>query len=676
MRRDRSAPLPAGLTIDLPIAEFTLHSDRDVAWAAQRARLLGSLANVSQKQRSALGKAVTQIAHNAVVHGGGGTITFALVRLDGRPAIEVAVRDQGRGIDDVPGCLARAEERQSGLHLARRLTQHFALVSRGHGVTAELRLEVPAAEGLERLAATEWGTALAIRTSQGALNQSQRRISELAGRLEHLQQRGASIEEQLQQVKSLNETLELLALVASKTVNAVVIMDASGSIEWVNEGFERMTGFAAAEVTGQRLAELLKVAEGESEVGEGLQQAIDSGHGVSLDVKHIRKDGQAYWASLSLTPAFDEAGRAARWICIANDVSGRREAQEELRKARDLAEAASRTKSMFLANISHEIRTPMNAVIGMTQLALDTDLSAEQREYLTAVEASAASLLRLLNDLLDLSKIEAGKIEMDPAPFLLSRLLSQTLGPLVLQARRKGVELTWHVAEEVPAVLVGDETRMQQLLVNLVSNAVKFTAAGEVRVDVESQWQADGNIGLVCSVRDTGIGISADKLESIFEAFTQADASTARHYGGTGLGLAICAHLIELMGGRIWVESRVGEGSCFRFSIRLEIGRPEAVELLGGETAAPSRRLRVLVADDNPANRLLAERILQNAGIKSSRSPTGVRRWRQPAGSDSTSPCWMCRCPSWTGFRPRPSCASASATRASDCRWWPSRPPP
>jgi two-component system, sensor histidine kinase and response regulator len=334
--------------------------------------------------------------------------------------------------------------------------------------------------------------------------------------------------------------------------------------------------------------------------------------------RYVQPDGRIVWADVELSLLQNTPGKPQFVLGTAVDITERKQAEIELQRAKEAAEAASEAKSTFLATMSHEIRTPMNGILGMTELVMDTDLTTEQREHLGLVRLSAESLLSIINDVLDFSKIEAGKIEIEAIPFDLRESLGETMQSLSIRAHQKGLELIYDVQPEVPEALVGDPGRIRQILVNLVGNAIKFTSHGEIFIHVAEESRDNAAACLHFTVRDTGIGIAKEKQEHVFEAFSQADGSMARKYGGTGLGLTICMRLVKMMAGKIWVESQPGQGSTFHFTLQLAVqdstARPEPIE------ARQLRDLHALIVDDNLTNRKVLAGMLIRWGMK----PTAV----------------------------------------------------
>lgn len=345
---------------------------------------------------------------------------------------------------------------------------------------------------------------------------------------------------------------------------------------------------------------------------EDEQRVIRTGKAeIDRDEMGLDPQGNTSWVLTTQVPLRDKDGRVTGLVGIGHDITELKKIQAEMQRAREVAEAASRAKSEFLANMSHEIRTPLNGIMGMTDLALETALDREQKEYLETVKVSADSLLTVINDILDFSKIEAGRMDLEHVDFDLRDSLESALKTLAVRADEKGLELLCEMAPEVPEVARGDITRLRQVLLNLVGNAIKFTNEGEIAVKVRQGARDGRELALHFTVSDTGIGIPKDKLEMIFDPFAQADSSTTRKYGGTGLGLTISSRLVRMMGGQIWVESEEGRGSHFHFTVRLQIADQKEIKL--GNPAPPEmlRGVRVLVVDDNRTNLRILEGMLK-----------------------------------------------------------------
>jgi len=510
---------------------------------------------------------------------------YGITLLDGEEEIYRHAEDQGQG-----------------------WTQEMALDLYGRS----WRLQVAAAPRLmrEQSALPEWvlgvGAVLAL----------------LLGLSAHLAQTARARAQRIEAAsRALQESEARLRAVVDGAYDSFIAMDAGGRVvEW-NPQASSTFGWSRQEALGRLLTETIIPPQYRQAHQRGLERFLTTGEGPVLnkriEIAALRRDGREFPVELTIVPI--RWGESHIFSAFLHDITERQQAEEELRRAKEAAELASRAKSEFLANMSHEIRTPLNAVIGMSQLLGNTDLTFTQREYLEALASSADLLLDLINDILDLSKIEAGKLALEAVDFDLRRSVDRVMRTLAQQAHHKGLELACRVGPEIPHRLIGDPIRLRQVLVNLVGNAIKFTEKGEVVVRVEGASLDAEALELHARVQDTGIGIPRAKQQQIFEAFTQADASTTRRYGGTGLGLSISSHLVRMMGGRIWVESEEGQGSTFHFTARLGVQKGAAAPL-------PSRRLaglRVLVVDDHATNRRILEEALQGWGMAPAAAGSG-----------------------------------------------------
>ncbi|MEM1134402.1 MAG: ATP-binding protein [Bacteroidota bacterium] len=418
-------------------------------------------------------------------------------------------------------------------------------------------------------------------------------------------------------LKRNQEELEKMALIANKTDNAVVICNELGKIEWVNASFERITEYTLNEVIGQKPGEVLQGKDTNLETVSFMSEKLKKGQGFTTDVINYTKSGKQYWIRLEVQPIRNMNGEVIKFIAIESDISQKKENEEMLKIAKDKAEKAAQVKQEFLSTISHEIRTPMNAVVGLTQLLLNTNPKSSQMENLKALKFSANTLLALINDILDLSKIESGKIAFEKTEIVFKDIFQGLEKSLGVIADKKDISLSCTLSEKIPHVLIGDQTRLNQVLTNLINNAIKFTEEGGVTVKAEVEQISEKAVQLLFTVTDTGIGIPEDKLEVIFERFSQAQSNTTRLYGGTGLGLSISRQLIELQGGEISVESKVGSGTTFSFSLSFELS-DHNVEANNPSLISTEKHtiedLHVLLVDDHEMNQLVAQQFLENWG--------------------------------------------------------------
>ncbi|EBA14614.1 sensory box sensor histidine kinase/response regulator [Roseobacter sp. SK209-2-6] len=419
-----------------------------------------------------------------------------------------------------------------------------------------------------------------------------------------------------------------LALVARHANDSILMIDKTGRTEWVNKAFTKTTGYSFKEVYGQDLGLLLNHPDTDPVAVKTINEGRARGESFRVELLNKRKDGQAIWVETIQVPILGADGTLQSYIAIERDVTQAKEHADHLEEARAAAEEGARAKAEFLANMSHEIRTPMNGVMGMAQLLEETELDEDQRLYTDTILSSARTLLALINDILDLSKLDAGKIELNPTDFDPGLLFEDTLRLMRVQAEAKELELTYEPQADLPTRLRGDDNRIKQILINLIGNAVKFTDEGKVMIALASEELPDGRAMIRFSVKDTGVGIAEDKLSGIFERFTQADAAINRRYGGSGLGLSISRHLVNLMEGEISVASKPGQGSCFTVVLPLEQVEPaeEVVESppLEESDLSSLAGLRLLVAEDNRVNRLLVEKFLKQAPIQTAYAENGA----------------------------------------------------
>ena len=398
--------------------------------------------------------------------------------------------------------------------------------------------------------------------------------------------------------EALRESEDRYRTLAESAQDAIFILDREGSFQYVNNFGLTQLGLTSEEVIGKTVRQIFLTEVAEKQM-LALQAVLESGKTFSHEVKLTLPQGDR-WSDAMLIPLLGQSGEVRSVMGIARDITERKRAEEQLTEAKEAADAATRAKGEFLASMSHEIRTPLNGVIGMLNLLLKGGLNEVQREYIQIANSSAESLLTIINDILDFSKIEAGKLLFEPVPFDLFRIVEDVVDMLAMKGREKGIDFMVQYEPDVPRRFIGDPSRIRQVLVNLVNNAIKFTEQGHVLIGVSSKERRDDEAVLRIVVEDTGIGIPSDRVDSLFESFTQADSSTTRRYGGTGLGLAISKRLVEMMGGTIGANSRPGVGSSFWFLLRLPLDKQTEVEWT---SLTGIRRVRILIADGNDWSR-------------------------------------------------------------------------
>ena len=424
--------------------------------------------------------------------------------------------------------------------------------------------------------------------------------------------------------RDASQALELskLSWVAERTSNAVIITDRRGRIEWVNKGFTELTEWQLAEVVGRSPGEVLQGPGTDATTVARIRAQVAAHSAVDEEVLNYSKSGRIYWVRIDIQPVLDGAANVTHFVAVQTDVSAQKSIELQLQRARDLALSASDARGQFIANTSHEIRTPMNGVLGMTELLLRTSLDDRQRRLADTILRSGRHLLDLLNDVLDFSKMDAGRFELVAAPTDLERVLRDAQGVVAEIARAKGLVLEVQLLPGNAPRLVADGARLRQVLVNLLGNAVKFTAQGRIALTATVQAGPREHLRTTFSVADTGIGIAPNLQRHIFEPFVQADANTATRYGGSGLGLAISDKLVRLMGGALSIKSDVGQGATFSFSLDLPLAVDNAATQ-NGLVALGALGLNILVAEDYPVNQEVIREFLSELGCRMSLARNG-----------------------------------------------------
>ncbi len=464
------------------------------------------------------------------------------------------------------------------------------------------------------------------------------RTKELSASNKMLTARNSELDrEKAERIQTQSEIRQLAEAVKNSPVS-IVITDNNGIIEYVNPKFSELTQYSAEEAIGQN-PQILNAGLQSHEHYQKMWDTILSGQEWHGEFCNKKKDGELFWELASISPILDEDGTIRHFVTVKEDITSRKLTESNLLLAQQRAEEANRQKSLFLTNMSHEIRTPMNAIIGLTELALETSLTTQQNDFLNKIQTSSHDLLAVLNDILDFSKIEAGKLALENNLFSLDDIVEQMRILFIDQARQKGLLLQLILDDNVPTIHIGDSTRLRQVLINLIGNAIKFTREGAITLTISLVELSDDSSTIQFSVVDSGIGIPSGKLSKLFKAFSQVDSSHTREYGGTGLGLAISRQLVEMMGGKLEVESSKGMGSHFFFGVKLESGGHERItskdQKLNQEKAKLSaiqqvNGARILLVDDHTTNQQITLAMLKRANITAklaTNGPDAVERY-------------------------------------------------
>ncbi|MCX2481202.1 PAS domain S-box protein [Pedobacter sp. MC2016-15] len=416
--------------------------------------------------------------------------------------------------------------------------------------------------------------------------------------------------------KKAEEELMLLSLVASKTDTGVSIQDKEGRTTWVNKSLERMTGYTMKELRGHQMGNILSPNFYDQDLIEESRNKSLNSQSYSIEVLGEKKDGTPIWFSISNTPILNSRGMVERQIDLISDITQRKQVEKEMIEAKEQALKLSQAKQMFLSVMSHEIRTPLNAVIGMTHLLLDNDPKISQIDDLNILRFSGENLLHIINDILDFTKIETGKMELEIFPFSLKTLANDIIHSLQVNVKKNSNELRLIFDQNIPAQVSGDKNRLYQILMNFLGNAIKFTDKGLVQLRIQLIEENDSEAVIRFEVEDNGIGIPKDKQQYIFETFTQAKTDISRKYGGTGLGLAITKKLLDMFNSEITVESTEGKGTTFSFDMRFSRTHEQSLASALGPEMSVFIGKKILVVDDNEINILIAKRILSKWGLE------------------------------------------------------------